>query len=47
MTKPDSERAQTARTFFLALIVALGVRTGVAQAYVVEGPSMGADGLRG
>ncbi len=40
MTTPSSQRGETARTLLLALFLAFGVRTGVAQAYVIEGPSM-------
>lgn len=37
---PASSARQNLGTFVLALVVALSVRTGVAQAYVVDGPSM-------
>lgn len=41
MSRPAPSRAaETARTIALAVVLALGVRTGIAQAYVVEGPSM-------
>ena len=37
---PPSAAAETLRTVLLALLLAFGVRIGVAQAYVVDGPSM-------
>ena len=40
--EPDrNKRArETVKTVVLAVLIALGVRVGIAQAYVVEGPSM-------